>query len=111
MDLPDHIGKHIQNFLRPVEGFRIKAGDKYKNKDCVIIIFSIRWIKSENKYYIHGAKWFQGMEEPVDRGGWDDGFGISVPNPKNKFCDMVYPYVNNKGKCFEGIDINKNILL
>ena len=49
------------------------------------------------------------MEEPTDRGGWEGGFLISVPKPKNKYSDMIYPY-NNNNECFTGIDINKNIL-
>ena len=106
--LPIELGKYVQTFLKPVEGFRISAGQKFKNKDCIIKIFSLRWVDYEKDFFIHGARWFKGMEEPTDRGGWEGGFLISVPKPKNKYCDMVYPYNN---KCFSGIEINKDNLI
>jgi hypothetical protein len=113
MDLPDHIGKHIQNCLRPVEGFRIKAGQTFKNNDCVIKVYSIRWNSSRTVVFIQGARIFEGDDEDGGdwsiNGGWGRGFLISIPTPKNKYCDMIYPYGNNK--CFTGIDINKNNLL
>ena len=31
LEMPEHLSKKIQNFLRPVEGFRINEGDLYKN--------------------------------------------------------------------------------
>ena len=108
MDLPDHIRKYIQTCLKPVEGFRINKNQKNKNEDCIIKIVSLRWVEYEKDFSIHGARWFKGMEEPTDRGGWEGGFIISVPKPKNKYCDMIYPY--NK-KCFSGIEIDKDNLI
>ena len=110
LEMPDHLSKKIQDYLRPVEGFRIHAGDYYKMDDCIIKIFKINWIKNENKFYISGARWMPGTEEPIDRGGWDIGFGISIPKPKNKFCDHIYPFLDESGtfgRCFDGIEINK----
>ena len=114
MQMPDHLSKKIQDFLRPVEGFRIKAGDKYKNKDCFIKIYSIRWDGPRSKMFIQGARIFEGEDEDVGNwsinGGWGAGFLVSVPAPKNKYCDHIYPYLNKDGtfgECFDGIELNK----
>ena len=104
MAIPIEISSYIQTFLRPVEGFRISANQKFKNKDYIIKIIYIRWVDYENEYFIKGAKVFNGSEDPGNI-GW---FLIGVPKPKNKYCDMVYPHDNN---CFKGIEINKNNLL
>ena len=106
LEMPDHLARKIQDYLRPVEGFRIKAGDYYKMGNCIIKISLIKWIKSENYFYISGARCIEGTEEPID--GY--GFGITIPKPKNKFCDHIYPYLNEGGTfadCFDGIEINK----
>ena len=110
--LPSELSTRIQTFLKPVEGFRISAGQKNNNKDCIIKIYSIRWVGYENLFFIQGARVSEGDElDPGDwsvSGGWGNGILISVPKPKNKYCDMVYPHDN---KCFTGIEINKNNLL
>ena len=50
--------------------------------------------------FIQGARIFEGDDEDAGdwsiNGGWGAGFLISVPPPKNKYCDMIYPYINNK---------------
>jgi len=113
-EMPDPLSRKIQDFLRPVEGFRIKENDLYKNNKYIIKIYSI---SQHTEIIIHGARIFEGDDETKQteeeaknwayNGGWGNKFIITLPKPKNKFCDMVYPYVNNKGECFEGIEINK----
>ena len=99
--LPIELSSHVQTFLKPVEGFRISANQKFKNKDCITKIYYIRWVESENDFFIKGARVFNNDEANA---GW---FLIGVPKPKNKYCDMVYPHDN---KCFTGIEIDKNNL-
>ena len=99
MELPIEISSYIQTFLRPVEGFKISANQKFKNKDCYIIINSIKFDKIDNEYLIKGARVFENGQCE---------FLISIPKPKNKYYDMEYPYNN---KCFTGIVINKHNLM
>ena len=68
MGLPIEISTHVQTFLRPVEGFKISANQKFKNKDCIIKIYYIRWVESENEYYIKGARVFNGLEDEANTG-------------------------------------------
>ena len=114
LQMPDHLSQKIQDYLRPAEGFRIKEGDLFKNKKYIIKIY---YISQHTEIILHGLRIFEGNDETkqtkeealscANNGGWGNKFIITLPNPKNKFCDHIYPYINNKGECFEGIEINK----
>ena len=104
MSLPLEISNYIKTFLKPVEGFKISANQKFKMNNCIIKIYYIRFDTNDNKYYIKGARIFEHFENEEDA-GW---FLINIPKPKNKYYDMEYPYNN---KCFTGIEINKHNLM
>ena len=102
MEIPIEISNYIQTFLKPVEGFKISVNQKFKmDNDCYIIINSIKFSKNDNAYLIKGARAFE-------NGACECEFLIKIPKPKNKYCDMQYPYNN---KCFTGIEINKHNLM
>ena len=101
MSLPLEISNKIQSFLRPIEGFKISANQKFKMNNCIIKIYYIRFDTNDNKYYIKGARMFQNGAEECES-------LISIPKPKNIYHDMQYPYNN---KCFTGIKINKHNLM
>ena len=101
MSLPLEIGNKIQSYLRPIEGFKIITNQKFKNNDCIIKIYYVRFDTNDNEYLIKGARMFKNGLEACE-------FLISIPKPKNKYYDMQYPYNN---KCFSGIEINKHNLI
>ena len=79
--LPLEISRKINNFLRPVEGFRLKAG-QYHQCSFLYIVYITEVIENKNKLIIKGYKIFDEDENSF--------FEIITNKPKNRFVDFVY---------------------
>ena len=88
MELPIEISNYIKTFLRPVEGFKISANQKFKNNDCFMKIYYSKFHKNDNEYLIKGARIFQNDAEEC-------GFLISIPKPKNKADGVIMSSMSN----------------
>jgi hypothetical protein len=102
MLLPLEISKDIQNFLRPVEGFEIKKGQRFALcGDDYIIINDVRHMKNKNVIFIQGDRVITNKFY---------AFNISINKPLNKFHNMSFPN-DTFDFCFDDIIINKDNLI
>ena len=62
--LPLEISRKINNFLRPVEGFRLEAG-QYHQCSFLYIVYITEVIENKNKLIIKGYKIFDDNEISV----------------------------------------------
>ena len=83
--LPLEISRKINNFLRPVEGFRIKAG-QYHQCSFLYIVYITEVIENKNKLIIKGYKIFDKEEDQEE----NSFFEIITDKLQNKYVDFVY---------------------
>jgi hypothetical protein len=101
MTLPLEISAEIQNFIRPVEGFRITEGQYYNmDNHNAIIIHNVVYTK--NKVIVRGGRLIKNEL---------CGFCIHVKKTSNKYHDMRYPEDNDGNTFFSGIVLSKNNLI
>ena len=86
MQLPLEISNKINNFLRPVEGFRIKEG-QYHQCSFRYVIYITKVRENKNNLILQGYRIFDENEIL--------GFQIITDKPKNEFIDFVYDEGDN----------------
>ena len=103
MQLPLEISNKINNFLRPVEGFRIKEG-QYHQCSFRYPIYITKVRENKKSLIIQGYRIFDENEIL--------GFQIVTDKPKNEFIDFEYSEGDNNTNSITGaIVLEKDTLI